>query len=897
MDPPRREPSSQQVLLVVLGVFVVAAGIGTTVVLIDSHPFNQRNVLYPIAFGLLMVWFHARPARNLGVGDALETITLDEVLYVPMLLMLEPWQGMGIITLSHAIGALVHRRDLVKTIFNISQSLISFGIGYAILDLFGIQTTLHPRIGVAVVAMAAAITMNVASSVLVRTIVSYTTGMALKGMLAELAGRVLPWTGAVTLGAVGAIAIGSSPPAAVLVLGTVAFVHRAYAATFSELAARRHAERLQTSIGGLRNRADPDEVRADLLSLAKDLLGGREVQIVPAGASSDHRTIDAELNSREYLRVNLGSKEPTERDRETLATLAGVAGDVLRSTEAIAQLRTITDSQSEGVVALDMTLKVTFANPAAAQLLGLTSPTEVIGHRVGEVLLLRSGRRMVDLDAIVIGQHVVHDADATLQAHAGEPVDVAYSVTPLRAEAVQVGAVLVIRDVTERRAFQEELARRALHDELTGLPNRRLLLERLDDIAARGEDVSTQHGLLFLDLDRFKVVNDSYGHLVGDKLLVLIAGRLEGTLSPKDAVARLSGDEFIVLVEEVASITHLTDIAERILEVLERPYDIDGHHIFMTASIGVGLMDAGQGRDDALAAVDAAAYAAKAAGRNCFFVSTDEAVERTRSRLDLEVSLREGLDREELELYFQPIVTTDRSEIRGIEALVRWTSPDRGMMSPADFVPLAEETGLVVPMDRWVLEEACRIVYQWGLREPDRRPLTVSVNLSALQLAQHRLAEYVADTLARTGLPAQQLCVEITETALMHDTDATIVTLDSLHQLGVRVAIDDFGTGYSSLAYLKSFPIEVLKLDQSFTDGLGKDPVDTEIARAVIKMSAALGINLVAEGVETELQRRILQQMGCPLIQGYLVSRPLPAEAFYEFWTQPRVEVEARAGA
>jgi diguanylate cyclase (GGDEF)-like protein/PAS domain S-box-containing protein len=895
MDPTRREPSRSRVLLVVLGACLVALVVGGAVVAVDRHPTSRSNAIFPIAFGLLMVWFHARPARNLSVGDSLETITLDEVLYVPMLLMLEPWQGMSIIAISHAVGGIVHRRDFVKTVFNISQSLMAFAVGYWILDLFGVQATLHPRIGVTAVAMAAALAMNIVSAVLVRGIVSYTTGLPLKGMLAELTGRVGPWTGAVTLGAVGAIAIGASPPAAVLVLGTVAFVHRAYAATLSELGARRHAERVQESIGGLRGRADPDEIRSDLLNIARDLLGGREARTVSIGTPAEGHSIDAELNSAELLRVELGNKEPTDRDRETLATLAGVAGDVIRTAEAIAQLRTITNSQSEGVVALDMSLNVTFANPAAAQMLGLENADEIVGSRIGNSLLLRSGRRMVDLGAMIAGQHVISDADATLRSIDGHLIDVAYSVTPLRAEAVQVGAVLVLRDVTERRAFQEELAHRALHDELTGLPNRRLLLDRLDDIA-KDEDEASQHGLLFIDLDRFKVVNDSYGHLIGDKLLMEIAARLQDALPPPDAVARLSGDEFIVLVESAEDAAQLADVAERLLEIIERPYEIDERRIFMTASIGVGMMRGGQARDEALAAVDAAAYAAKSAGRNCFFVSTDEAVERTRSRLELEVSLRNGLDREELELHFQPIVTTQSGEIMGVEALVRWRHSERGTIPPIEFVPLAEETGLVVPMDRWVLEEACRTVQEWTLREPDRPPLSVSVNLSALQLAQHHLSEHVADTLAHTGLAASQLCVEITETALMQDTDATMATLDSLHQLGVRVAIDDFGTGYSSLAYLKTFPIEVVKLDKSFTDGLGTDPVDTEIARAVVRMSEALGIRTVAEGVETDMQRRILLQMGYPLIQGFLISRPVPAEQFFELWTRERNVAELHAG-
>jgi len=536
------------------------------------------------------------------------------------------------------------------------------------------------------------------------------------------------------------------------------------------------------------------------------------------------------------------------------------------------------------VIALDLGASITFVNPAAVQMLGADDADELLGKPVQAKLPMRQRRQQLDFASMVTNQVVAQDADGSLGPPEGDTLDIAFSMTPLRAEGAHVGAVLVMRDVTERRAFQDELTRRALHDELTGLPNRRLLLERMDHALARSSTTGLQHGLLFLDLDRFKLVNDSYGHMVGDRLLVQVANRLQGGLSPADSVARMSGDEFVVLVEDANVIEKVTGVADRLLQMLQEPFEVDGHQIFMSASIGVGLTRPGEGWDDALATVDAAAYSAKAAGRNCYSISTETSVEKSRARLDLEVSLRQGLDEEELELHYQPIVTTDEEEIVGVEALVRWHSPQRGVLWPQQFVPLAEETGLIVPMGRWVLEEACGAVREWTLKNPARRPLSVSVNLSALQFAQHGLVEDVAVTLKSTGLPASQLCLEITETVLMSDTMTTKSTLDSLHDLGVRVAIDDFGTGYSSLSYLKRFPVDVVKLDRAFIEGVVTDPVDTEIAGAVIRLAAALGMQAVAEGVETDTQRRMLVQLGCPLMQGYLTARPLAAGDFLDFW-------------
>jgi diguanylate cyclase (GGDEF)-like protein/PAS domain S-box-containing protein len=882
----RRQPASERTLLFVTGTvcLVALAAVASLSLYPDIDIPDSGRATIIIAFFLVLL--HCRPKGSVREKDNVESVQLDEVLLVPMLLMLQPLQACLVMAIGSLAGSVAVRRKPVKLLFNLGQTVLPIACAVWLVKALGVTLTNQPGFWAALAAMACALVVTTMSALLVRTVVALASGAPLLPLIRSIADSIPSWMGAVTLGGVAAISVGATPLSGLLVIGLVVFVARAYALSVTELSARRQAEQLQQAIASLRSHTDPELVKSDLIGAAKDLVGAGRAEVVSDDGSDPPHSYSTPLTRGQRLRVvdRRGSDQWDERDRATLVALSGVAGDVLRSAEVIARLRTITNSQSEGVIALDMNAHITFANPAAVQMLNARRDEELLGQAIQNKLVLRHRRKPIDFPSMVAKQVMAQDADGTLGPPDGDTLDIAYSITPLRAEGAHVGAVLVLRDVTERRAFQDELTRRALHDELTGLPNRRLLLERLDHAMARSSASGLHHGLLFLDLDRFKLVNDSYGHLIGDKLLIQVSNRLLSGLSPADSVARMSGDEFVILVEDANDIETMTRVAERLLHILQEPFEVDAHHIFMSASIGVGLTREGQDRDETLAMVDAAAYAAKAAGRNCYCVSTDASVDETRARLDLEVSLRQGLDENELELHYQPIVTTDGSEVVGVEALVRWRSPKRGMLSPQQFVPIAEETGLIVPMGRWVLEEACRKMREWTLLNPERRPLSVSVNLSALQFAQHRLPEDVAATLEATGLPASQLTLEITETVLMTDTATTRATLDSLHDLGVRVAIDDFGTGYSSLSYLKKFAIDVVKLDRTFIEGLVTDPVDAEIASAVIRLSAALGIRTVAEGVETDSQRRMLVQLGCPLMQGFLTSRPLPAEDFAAFW-------------
>jgi diguanylate cyclase (GGDEF)-like protein/PAS domain S-box-containing protein len=881
---PARGPASPRALAIASGAVFTAGVIVAVATSFARQATVEDSGLRALIIAALLTALHVRPRRNLATRSNSETINLDEVFFVPVVTMLEPWQSVLVIALASIAGSIAVRRSVVKSLFNVGQLAVATTAGIWVVVALGAEPSSEPDAHAVLAGMVAALTMTATTAVVVRVMVAFATGLPVVSLLGDIGHSFVPWTGAVTLGAIGVITVVAYPLMVILVAGVVLFVHQAYAASFRELAARRLAERLQQAVGALRSHTDPSKVRADLVAAATDLLGAKTADVVTDEVPDEAGALSAALGPDRHLTVS-GRQGPggwTEQDRAILDTLAGVAGDVLRSAEAIDRLRTITDSQSEGVIALDTSGRITFANPAARQMMGVGD--DAVGLPIDSLVTLRDLRRPVDLVTMVARHQVTHDDDATLVSAEGNQLEVAYSLTPLRVEGSYTGAVLVIRDVTERRAFHKVLAHRALHDDLTDLPNRSLLQERLEHALNRSKESGSQHGLLFLDLDRFKLVNDSYGHLAGDRLLVAVAVRLRANLSAADTLARISGDEFVVLIEDVSGLDRVIQTAEHLLAVLREPHDLDGHLIYMSASMGVVLTHAGQTRDEALAAADAAAYAAKAAGRDCYRVSQKNSVQVARTRLDMEARMRRGLENEDFFVLYQPIVTADTGEVVGSEALVRWDSAGRGMIEPSHFIPLAEETGLIVPLGKWVLRDACRSTQEWTRAHPDQQPLSVSVNLSALQFSQHRLAEEVAATLDETGLAPKQLCLEITESVLMSDTPSTLKSLDALRELGVRVAIDDFGTGYSALSYLKRFPIDVVKLDRSFIRGLDIDAADTEIVSAVIRLSAALGIRTVAEGVEEEAQRRLLAQLGCTLLQGYLIARPLAASDFLAFW-------------
>jgi diguanylate cyclase (GGDEF)-like protein/PAS domain S-box-containing protein len=549
------------------------------------------------------------------------------------------------------------------------------------------------------------------------------------------------------------------------------------------------------------------------------------------------------------------------------------------------ELRTLIDTSPDPMARFDRELRYTYANPAAQAMSGASEP-ELLG---------RTNRELGDPEEFAVEWEAV----LTHVLGSGQPAEREFSVviggeyrflhTRFVPEVAEDGTVLSIlavsRDLTERRRIEEALAEQAVRDPLTGLANRTLLVSRIRQAIELGEGNRGRLAVLFLDLDRFKLVNDSLGHAAGDELLVAVAGRLREAVRRGDLVARFGGDEFVILCEDVQGRAEAAAIADRITRCLVAPFSCAGKPIHVRSSIGIALADGpGTGVDELLRDADAAMYQVKASGGVTggyrFFEPATH--ERAVHRINLEHDLRLAVERGEFSLVYQPVVDLAEGRITGAEALIRWRHPERGLLSPAEFVEVAEETHLIIPIGRWVLDEACRQLAAWNAAgsAPEGEPLTLAVNLSNRQLSHDPdLVAEITKTIARHGVPPRQICLEVTETAVHEASRPARSALAALSSAGVQIALDDYGTGYSSLGHLRDIPVDALKIDRVFIDGLDRHRGDDAIVVAVITLAHALGMHVVAEGVESPRQRDRLLELGCDQAQGHLFAVPLaPAE-------------------
>jgi len=549
---------------------------------------------------------------------------------------------------------------------------------------------------------------------------------------------------------------------------------------------------------------------------------------------------------------------------------------LLRETSAReneARFRSLVQHSSDLITILDEESTVRFVSPSATRIIGYTTG-ELEGTASADLLHPDDARQALASLTYAAGHPgQVAPMEWRIRHKDGRWLHVETVGTNLLTEPTIRGVVLNTRDVSERKVFEERLTFRALHDPLTGLANRDLLLDRVAHALTHARRRRQPAALLFLDLDNFKTVNDSLGHAAGDRLLIDVSQRLLAGVRDSDTVARLGGDEFAILLEDASDDNGASAVAERVLGSLQHEFSVEGKMLFVGASIGIALAG-DESAIELLRNADAAMYLAKNRGKGRFELYERSMHATALERLELAADLRHAVERGQLTLHYQPIVDLRTGRVIGVEALVRWMHPTRGMIGPMQFIPIAEETGLIVRLGAWVVRAACRQVREWQRAHPASERLTLTVNVSWHQLQGALVVDDVRNALEESGLDARCLVLEITESVLMQESDVVIERMHQLKQLGVRLAIDDFGTGYSSLGYLQRFPVDILKIDKAFIEDVGRNGTDPALARAIIALSDALSLQTIAEGIELGEQLTGLRELGCGMGQGYFLAKP-----------------------
>lgn len=854
-------------------------GAALAIALWAAHGIGEGTgpVVVIIAVGLMILLSNRFPLLIYG-PDYSEAVGFDEGLIAVVIATLPTDAAILLYALVELLAQIWRRRPVLKALFNASQFTLAAAGAIAVADLIGrtpgrVTPTLAPAM------LAGVATYILVNATLLGTLLNRVVGQPVLAVWKQgLATRLLLVAIGATTGMLGGLAV-VGDTWALLAVALVFFLLRQVLAGHFD--ARRDRDRVLGLLDAAReiHSAMGDRlVPATVERVASRLLRGT-ARVMPHHASG----LAAEIPDHKQWLVVTG-RDPGEpfdhADVQLLHTIGAIAAGALTNASLYSEvhnqrlaMETILGNLAEGVCAFDAQARPTFWNATAEQLLGLSADSFSPAHPTAETLLapvrrcLQSGLTLANSMTLLDGE--------------GRTLPVTFTCAPTREGNAITGVVLAFRDDTERLDFEAQLAHHAFHDQLTGLANRRLFIDRLDQALRRAERRAGLTAVLFVDIDRFKLINDSLGHQAGDRLLREIAERLKAVVRDGDTVARFGGDEFTLLLEDITDAAEVRQVAERIAERMGDPIEIAPHRtIVASLSIGVAMSRPDATGDDLLHDADLAMYEAKAEGLGRW-KQYEGGSSRSLAQLELEEDLRIAIADGAVDVYFQPMVDATDGAAVDAEALVRWNHPRRGMISPADFIPLAEEIGLVLPLGRLVLREACRQCKLWETEHGVR--IGVSVNLSPRQFQDGDLVDEVRRALEAADLPAERLCLEITETLAMRETEWTIHTLRRLKDIGVRVAIDDFGTGHSSLNYLKRFPIDIVKIDGSFVSDITTSVVDNAIITAVVTLAQTLGITTVAECVEEPEQLGELRELGCTLIQGYLFAKPMPSDELSEW--------------